>query len=60
MYYQKKDPSAFKISGVAGEKAAVGIAIRKEGLKLKDAVAKAVADMQKDGKADEIYQKWFK
>lgn len=60
MYYQKKDPAAFRITGTADETAPVGIAIRKDALKLQEAVSKAVADMEKDGKAGEIFDKWFK
>lgn len=60
MYYQKIDPAAFRVTGAASEKAAVGIALRKDAETLREAVAKAVQDMVKDGKADQIYQKWFK
>lgn len=60
MYYQEKDPSSFKITGLADEKAPVGIALRKDAVKLREAIATALDDMRKDGTADQIYAKWFK
>lgn len=60
MYYQRKEPATFKITGTADEKAPVGIAVRKDALKLHEAITKAVKDMQSDGKASEIFNKWFK
>lgn len=60
MYYQKKDPGSFKITGLADQKAPVGIALRKDAVALRDAIAKALDDMVKDGTADRIFEKWFK
>lgn len=59
LYYQTKDPQSFKVTGVASEKAPVGIALRKNAVRLKEAVAKALSDMKQDGKYDQIYRKWF-
>jgi len=59
MYYQRLDPSAFRVTGTASEKAPVGIALRKDAAALVAAITKAVEDMQKDGAAARIYSEWF-
>jgi len=60
MYYQKLEPSAFVITGAAGEKAPVGIALRKDAVELTEAIEEAVREMKEDGTADRIFEKWFK
>jgi ABC-type amino acid transport substrate-binding protein len=59
MYYQKREPESFVITGTAGERAPVGIAVRKNALELTEAISKAVSDMQQDGTAQEIFDMWF-
>jgi polar amino acid transport system substrate-binding protein len=60
MYYQKLEPSAFVITGTAGEKAPVGIALRKNATALTEAIEKALDEMDEDGTAGRIYDAWFK
>lgn len=59
MYYQKREPESFVITGSAGERAPVGIALKKNATLLQEAVASAVAAMQEDGAAQEIFDNWF-
>ncbi len=59
MYYQKREPESFVITGSAGERAPVGIALKKDAIELQEAVAAAVAAMQEDGAAQAIFDKWF-
>lgn len=60
MYYQKLEPSTFVVTGTAGEKAPVGIALRKDATALTEAIENAVNDIREDGTADRIYETWFK
>ena len=60
MYYQKLEPSLFVITGTAGERAPVGIALKKGANALTDAIQEAMDDIKEDGTADRIYDKWFK
>ncbi len=60
MYYQKKNPDDFVITGSAGERAPVGIAVRKGAAALTEAIEKAVKDMNEDGGSQEIFDRWFK
>ena len=39
MYYQKREPESFVITGTAGERAPVGIAVRKNALELTEAIS---------------------
>ncbi len=60
MYYQKKEPESFTITGSAGERAPVGIATRKGATELTEAISQAIADMREDGAAQGIFDKWFR
>ncbi|MGE5589797.1 MAG: transporter substrate-binding domain-containing protein [Bacillota bacterium] len=59
LYFVKKDPATYKISGKAAQAMPVGIAIRKDAKALTDAVQKAVDDIKKDGTFKTISEKWF-
>lgn len=59
LYFAKKDPKTFVVSGQAAQAEPVGIAIRKEDKELREAIEKAVDAMKKDGKFKEISMTWF-
>lgn len=59
LYFVKKDPATYKISGKAAQAMPVGLALRKEDKTLDDAIQKAVDDIKKDGTFKALSQKWF-
>jgi len=59
LYFARKDPKTFVVSGQAAQAMPVGIAIRKEDKELREAIDKAVEAMKKDGKFKEISMNWF-
>ncbi len=60
MYYQALDSEAFAITGIAVEPTPVGIAVHLEAVALREAITEAIAEMQEDGAAQEILDRWFK
>jgi polar amino acid transport system substrate-binding protein len=59
LYYAKKDAATFTVTGRALAPEPVGAAIRKEDNQLKDAIAKAIADLKADGTFKQISEQWF-
>jgi polar amino acid transport system substrate-binding protein len=59
LYYVKKDPATFVITGRAIDPEPVGIAIRKEDAALMQAIEKAVADLKADGTYKKLSDAWF-
>jgi polar amino acid transport system substrate-binding protein len=58
-YYLTLKPNVYQLAGQPFESAPMGIAIRKEDVKLLEAVNKALSDMKKSGKYNTITKKWF-
>jgi ABC-type amino acid transport substrate-binding protein len=59
LYYVKKDPATFVITGHAIDPEPVGIAIRKDDAELMKAIEKAVADLKADGTYKKLSDTWF-
>jgi polar amino acid transport system substrate-binding protein len=58
-YFVKQDPETFVLSGRAMAPEPIGIGVRKTAPDLRDAVAKAVDDMRRDGTMKTLAMKWF-
>lgn len=58
-WYTRKDPEAFAVTGQVMKPEPVGIAVRKSETDLRDALAKAVADLKADGTFKGLCEKWF-
>lgn len=59
LYFVKKDPATYKVSGKAAQAMPVGIAIRKEDKALYEAIQKAVDATKTDGTFKTLSEKWF-
>ncbi|GAB6157182.1 amino acid ABC transporter substrate-binding protein [Desulfotomaculum varum] len=58
-HYLGKRPGVFEVVGEQLTKEPMAIGIRKADVELKEAIDKAIADMQKDGTLTKISMKWF-
>jgi polar amino acid transport system substrate-binding protein len=59
LYYAKLDAATFEVTGRALAPEPVGAAFRKEDVSLREAVAKALTDLQADGTIKTLSNKWF-
>jgi polar amino acid transport system substrate-binding protein len=59
LYYAKLDAATFEVTGRALAPEPVGAAFRKEDTSLRDAVAKALTELQADGTFKTLSNKWF-
>jgi polar amino acid transport system substrate-binding protein len=59
LYYAKKDPANYVVTGRAMEPEPIGVAIRKEDVALQKAIEQAVKDVRADGTYKQISEKWF-
>jgi len=58
-HYLSKRPGVFEVVGEQLTKEPMAIGIRKTDVELKEAIDKAIAEMQKDGTLTRISMKWF-
>ncbi|MEW6065180.1 hypothetical protein P378_10990 [Desulforamulus profundi] len=58
-HYLSKRPDTFEVVGEQLTKESMAIGIRNDDVELKDAIDKAIAEMQKDGTLTKISMKWF-
>jgi len=59
LYYANKDAATFAITGHAIAPEPIGIAVRKEDVDLKNALEKAVKDLQANGTVKKVSETWF-